>query len=171
MFKKRMLLLVASLAAFGAVMVSGAFATPSGTATANSSNGVSGPNSNGNYVIETPSISASISIPSWNQYIVPPDGDWHSAGTLTVTNNTSYGVTVTDVQVTAVNQSGCSPTPGVVPGLDVQFNPPVTPTDIAGGGASASADFDIKLGPSPDITNACQFNGTVTVTAEQDLTP
>lgn len=169
MLKKRMLLLVAALAAFGAVMVSGAFATPSDTATANSATGPYGPNGNGNYVIEVPNISASISIPLYSQYTIAPDGVFHSAGTLTVTNNTSYGVTVTDVQVTAVAQAGCSPTPGVVPGLDAQFNPPVSPTDIAGGGASVSAGFEIKLGPHADITNSCQFNGTVTVTAEQDL--
>lgn len=170
MLKKRMLLLFTSLAAFGAVMVSGAFATPSDTATANTSNGASGPNGNGNYVIEVPDISAAITIPLWSQYIIPPDGIFHSAGKLTVTNNTSYGVTITDVDVTAVNQAGCGPTPGVVPGADAQFTAPVPSADIAAG-ASAQADFEIKLGPSADISNSCQFNGTVTVTAEQDLTP
>jgi hypothetical protein len=169
MLKKRMLLLAAALAAFGAVMVSGAFATPSGTASANSSNGVSGPAGNGNYVIETPSLSASINIPLWSQYTIAPDGNWHSAGKLTVTNNTSYAVTVTDVDVTSTAQVGCGANPP--PGLDAQFTAPVPSADIAGGGASAQADFELKLGPSALITNSCQFNGTVTVTAEQDLTP
>ena len=169
MLKKRMLLLVASLAAFGAVMVSGAFATPSDTATANTATGPYGPAGNGNYVIEVPNISASISIPLYSQYTIAPDALWHSAGKLTVTNNSSYGVTVTDVDVTTVNQSGCGPTPGVVPGADAQFTAPVPSADIAAG-ASAQADFELKLGPSADISNSCQFNGTVTVTAEQDLT-
>ncbi len=163
MFKKRMLLLVAALAAFGAVMVSGVFATPSGQSSAWSHAEGGGPNSNGYYVIENPSITAEIF--HAGNYVVPPTGAWTPGGYLRVQNHTSYGVTITNLDVDATDAPGC----GGTTTMDAQFNP-IPNADIAGG-AYKDATFDVKIGPDALITNACQFSGHVVVTAEQDLTP
>jgi len=172
MLKKRMLLLVAAVAAFGAVMVGQAFATVTGSSTSNNSS-----TSVGNYTIEGINLGVTVV----NDFgvagnVIPPTGVLKTVGHVSLANNTSYAIQVTGWSVTGYTDNGfcgvypangagagfvgpLSATPGGFPNFSYPYG--IGPT------STASIAFQIKIGPDALITAACQFNGAVTINAAQ----
>lgn len=175
MLKKRMLLLVAAVAAFGAVMVGQVFATINTQSTSNNSS-----TSVGNYTVEGINLGVTVLNDSVAGNVIPPTGVIHKVGHVNLANFTSYAIEITDWNVTNYNDNGQCGSYGPLPAGNgvgalyigalspVYVGPPATANPFAiQGNTTASIDFGIKIGPSPNIGAGCQFNAAVIIDAQQ----